>query len=155
MALPKKSLVVKKSTIPNAGKGVFTKKFIPKGTRIVEYKGKVITWKDAEKMADSENGYVFHFTNNYCLDARRTKKSVAGFVNDARGMVRLEGLKNNTEYVTVKKRCFIEATKNIPAGSELFVGYGAEYWRVIRYNARIDEENQAKNVKKSVASKKE
>jgi uncharacterized protein len=152
MALPKKNLVVKKSTIPNSGKGVFTKKFIPKGTRIVEYKGKVITWKEAERMADSENGYVFHFTNKYCLDARTTKQSVAGFVNDAKGLIRPDGLKNNTEYVTEKKRCFIDATKDIPAGSELFVGYGSEYWRVIRYNARIDEENQKKKVRRGEAS---
>ena len=31
MALLEKQLYVKKSTIPNAGKGLFTKKFIPKG----------------------------------------------------------------------------------------------------------------------------
>ena len=148
MTLPKKTLVVKKSTIPNSGKGLFTKKFIRKGTRIVEYKGKVITWKEAERLADSENGYVFHFTNNYCIDARDTKKSVAGYVNDARGITRVDGLKNNTEYVTKKKQCFIDATKNIPAGAELFVGYGAEYWKVIRYNARIDRENALSAQKK-------
>jgi len=38
MALLEKQLVVKRSAIPNSGKGLFTKKFIPKGTRIVEYK---------------------------------------------------------------------------------------------------------------------
>lgn len=148
MVLPKKDIVVKRSTIPNSGKGLFTKKFIPKGTRIVEYKGKVITWKEAERLADSENGYIFHFTNSYCIDARNTKKSVAGFVNDAQGLTRVEGLKNNTEYITEKKRCFIDATKDIPAGAELFVGYGAEYWRVIRSNARIDQENKKKVRKK-------
>lgn len=140
MMPPNKKLVIKKSSLPNAGKGLFTKVFIPKGTRIVEYKGKVVTWKEVENMAESENGYVFHFTNKYCLDARGTKKSVAGFVNDAKGIARLEGLKNNTAYVTEKKRCFIDATKDIPVGAELFVGYGPEYWKVIRYNARIDRE---------------
>jgi uncharacterized protein len=140
MVLTKKSLVVKKSTIPNSGKGVFTKKNIQKGTRIAEYKGRVVTWKEVVKMAESENGYVFHFNNQYCLDARKTKTSVAGFINDAKGIVRLKGVRNNTEYVTEKKRCFIEAIRDIPAGAELFVGYGNEYWRVIRYNARVDRE---------------
>jgi len=40
MALLKKQLYIKKSGIPNAGKGLFTKKPIPKGTGIIEYTGK-------------------------------------------------------------------------------------------------------------------
>ena len=63
MALLEKLIRVKKSTIPGAGKGLFTKGAIKKGTRIVEYKGKRVTWKEVEKMADDRNGYVFHFTN--------------------------------------------------------------------------------------------
>ena len=152
MAFPKKNLVVKKSTLPQAGNGLFTKVFIPKGTRIVEYKGKVVTWKEVVKMAESENGYVFHFNNKYCLDARGVKNSAARFVNDAKGIARLKGLANNTEYVTEKKRCFIEAIKDIPAGAELFVAYGPEYWKAIRYNAHIVKENQKKAVKKALTS---
>ena len=52
MALLEKQLVIKKSTIPGAGKGLYTKKPIKKGNRIVEYKGKVSTWKEV----DSDNG---------------------------------------------------------------------------------------------------
>ncbi|MDZ7649405.1 MAG: hypothetical protein U5K54_20855 [Cytophagales bacterium] len=47
--------------MPGAGKGLFTKVSILKGTRIVEYKGKIVTWKEVEAMADERNGYVFHF----------------------------------------------------------------------------------------------
>lgn len=150
MALLEKSLIVKKSTIPNSGKGLFTKVLIKKGTRIVEYKGKVVTWKDVEKMADYRNGYVFYFNSKYCIDAWETKKSVAGFANDARGITRAEGLKNNSEYVTEKKHCFIEASKDIPAGSEIFVGYGADYWQVIRYNVKLEQENRKKAGKKAL-----
>lgn len=150
MALLEKSLIVKKSTIPGSGKGLFTKVMIPKGTRIIEYKGKVVTWREVEKMADYRNGYVFYFTSKYCIDAWETKKSIAGFANDARGITRVEGLKNNCEYVTEKKRCFIEATKDIPKGSEIFVGYGAEYWQVIRYNVRLEQENRRKAGKKAL-----
>ena len=71
------NLVVKKSTLPGAGKGLFTKVFIPKGTRVIEYKGEVLTWKEVEKMADDRNGYVFYFSSKYCLDAWKTKKSIA------------------------------------------------------------------------------
>lgn len=148
MALQEKNLVVKKSTLPGAGKGLFTKVLIPKGTRIVEYKGKIVTWKEVEDMAEDRNGYVFFFNNQYCIDAWKTKKSVAHFANDARGLVRLPGVTNNTEYVTEKKRCYIEASKNIPAGSEIFVGYGAEYWQAIRYNIRLEQKNREKEGKK-------
>jgi uncharacterized protein len=149
MALLEKYLVVKKSLIPDAGKGLFTKVDIKKGTRIVEYKGKVVTWKQVEKMADDRNGYVFFFNNKYCIDAWQTKKSVAHYANDANGITRIEGLKNNAEYVTEKKRCYIEAMKDIPAGSEIFVGYGGEYWQVIRYNIRLEQKNKEKEGKKN------
>ena len=45
MPLLEKHLVIKRSKIPGAGKGLFTKKFIEKGTRIVQYKGKLTVWK--------------------------------------------------------------------------------------------------------------
>jgi SET domain-containing protein len=145
MALLGKNLVVKKSTLPGAGKGLFTKVFIPKGTRIAEYKGEVVTWKQVEQMADDRNGYVFYFNSRYCIDAWKTKKGVAHFANDARGIVRVPGITNNSEYVTEKKRCYIEATRDIPAGSEIFVGYGGDYWRAIRYNIRLEESNKKKS----------
>ncbi len=148
MALLEKKLIVKKSTLPGAGKGLFTKVFIPKGTRIVEYKGEIVTWKEVEKMADDRNGYVFFFNNQHCIDAWKTKKGVAHYANDARGIVRVEGVKNNSEYVTEKRRCYIEATRDIPAGSEILVGYGGEYWQVIRYNIRLEQKNREKAGKK-------
>ncbi len=148
MALLEKSLLVKKSTLPGAGRGLFTKVAIAKGSRIVEYKGKIVTWKDVEKMADDRNGYVFFFNSKYCIDAWQTSKSVAHFANDAMGITRIEGVRNNSEYITQKKRCYIEATKDIAAGAEILVGYGAEYWQVIRYNIRLEQRNREKAGKK-------
>ncbi|MBS1487638.1 MAG: SET domain-containing protein [Bacteroidetes bacterium] len=146
MALLEKKLMVKKSTLPGAGRGLFTKVDIKKGTRIVEYKGEVVTWREVEKMADDRNGYVFYFSSRYCIDAWKTKKSVAHFANDAQGIVRVPGIKNNSEYVTQQKRCFIEATRNIPKGSEILVGYGGDYWRAIRYNIRLEQKDNSKKI---------
>jgi hypothetical protein len=148
MALLEKKMVIKKSTLPGAGKGLFTKVFIPKGTRIVEYKGEIVTWKEVQKMADDRNGYVFFFNNQYCIDAWKTKRGIAHYANDAKGLVRIEGLKNNSEYVTEKKRCYIEASRDIPAGAEILVGYGGEYWQAIRYNIRLEQRNKEKEGKK-------
>ncbi|HRE65934.1 MAG TPA: SET domain-containing protein [Cyclobacteriaceae bacterium] len=152
MALLEKKMVIKKSSLPGAGKGLFTTVFIPKGTRIVEYKGQIVSWKEVEKMADDRNGYVFFFNNQYCIDAWKTKKGIAHYANDAQGLVRIEGVKNNAEYVTEKKRCYIEAARDIPAGSEILVGYGGEYWQAIRYNIRLEQRTKEKEGKK--ASKK-
>ena len=149
MALLEKSLIVKKSRLPGAGRGLFTKVAIKKGTRVVEYKGKVVAWKEVEKMADYRNGYVFYFNSKYCIDAWQTKKSVAHFANDAMGITRIEDIRNNAEYVTEKKRCYIEASKDIPKGAEILVGYGAEYWQVIRYNIRLEQKNREKEGKKA------
>ena len=149
MALLDKHLYVKKSTLPKAGKGLFTKVFIPKGTKVTEYKGEVLTWKEVGKMAEYRNGYVFYFSKNYVIDAWKTKKGIAHYANDAKGLVRVEGLKNNCEYDTKKRRCFVVATQDIPPGSEILVGYGAEYWQVIRYNIRLDEKRKKKKSLKS------
>ena len=136
MALLEKHLYVRKSLLSGAGRGLFTKVLIPKGTRIVEYKGEIRTWKEVEKMPDERNGYVFYFNLRYVIDAWRTKKSVAHFANDAQGLTRVKGINNNADYATHGKRCFIESVRDIPAKSEIFVDYGREYWQAVRYNIR-------------------
>lgn len=144
MALLEKHLYVKKSSLPGAGRGLYTKVPIKKGTRIVEYKGEILTWKEVEKMPDYRNGYVFYFNLKYVIDAWKTKKSVAHFANDAMGIIRVPGVKNNSEYDTEGKRCYIVATRDIPARSEILVSYGAEYWRAIRSNIREEQKKQEK-----------
>jgi len=149
MAYLEKHLIVKKSTIPGAGKGLFTKVDVPKGTWIVEYKGEILTWKEVEKMADHRNGYVFHVFNTHVIDAWNYLKAVARYANDARGISRVEGLTNNSEYHVHKRRCYIKAIRNIPAGSEILVDYGREYWQAIRDNIREEEKERAKAKKKA------
>ncbi len=137
MALLEKQLYVKKSGIPGAGKGLFTKEFIPKGTRIVEYKGRRTLWKDV-KDDDGKNGYLFYINRNNVIAALPATKTLARYANDARGMVRIKGVLNNSDYVVDDKKVFIEASKDIPATAEILVDYGREYWQVIRHNLRVD-----------------
>ena len=141
MALLEKQLFVKRSTIPGAGKGLFTRKFIPKGTRIVEYKGKASTWKEV-KHNDGKNGYIFYINRNYVIDAASYKKALGRYANDAHGLQKLKGINNNSEYMTDKLRVFIEAKTSIPAGTEILVDYGKEYWSVIRYNIRLGKKEK-------------
>ncbi|HCM77588.1 MAG TPA: SET domain-containing protein-lysine N-methyltransferase [Cytophagales bacterium] len=149
MALLEKQLYTKKSTLPGAGKGLFTKKKIKKGTRIVEYKGEILTWKEVKKLADDRNGYVFYISSKRCIDAWNYKKALGRYANDAKGLARIKGIKTNSEYVIDGKKCFIEAIKDIPAKSEIFVEYGSDYWKVVRENLKIDKELEKENGKKA------
>jgi len=131
MALLEKQLVVKRSTIPGAGKGLFTKKFIPKGTRIVEYKGRITSWKDADH-DDGNNLYLFYIKRNHVIDARPYKKALARYCNDANGFSKVPGLKNNSTYVSDGLKAYVEATRDIPAGAEILVDYGKKYWQTLK-----------------------
>ena len=142
MALLEKQLRVKRSRLPGAGRGLFTTKFIPKGTRIVEYKGRVSRWKEADH---EDNGNIYYVNRNHVIDARPFEKALARYANDARGLTRAKGLANNAEYEEEGLKVYIKSTKDIPAGSEIFVGYGKEYWDVIRHNLRQDELKKKKH----------
>ena len=133
MPLLENQLIVKRSTLKGAGKGLFTTKEIPKGKKIVEYKGKVVKWKDVDSR-DGLNGYIYYVNRNHVIDAFPSKEAFARYANDAKGIVRTPGLNNNCTYRIEGVRVFIFAMKNIAAGSELFVGYGKEYWDIIREN---------------------
>jgi uncharacterized protein len=136
MALLEKQLVVKRSSLPGAGKGLFTKKPIPKGTRIVEYKGRVTSWKDADHR-NGGNGYIYYVKRYHVIDALPYKKALARFANDARGMNRVKGITNNSQYLEDGLKVYIQSTKDIPANAEIFVGYGKEYWDVIKDNLKL------------------
>lgn len=135
MALLEKQLEIKESNIPNAGLGLFTKKFIAKGTKIVQYKGKRRTWKDVKN--EDGNFYIFYVTRSHIIDANNYKKSFARYINDAGGLKKVKGCTNNTEFVREGDKVFVLAIKDIAAEGELFVGYGKEYWEVIRQNFKL------------------
>ena len=155
MPLLEKQLVVKRSTLPGAGKGLFTKKPIPKGTRIVEYKGKVTSWKDADHQGGG-NGYIYYVKRYHVIDALPRPKALARYANDARGMIRVKGITNNSDYVEDGLKVYIQSFKDIPANGEIFVGYGKEYWDVIRENIRAEKqkEKEARKKQKPVKRKK-
>ncbi len=131
MALLEKYLFIKKSKLPNAGKGLFTKKEIAKGTRIVEYKGKMCKWKNVKHL-DGYNGYLMYITRNAVIDALPATHTVGRYANDASGFSRMLGLKNNCEYVSEGNKCYIESKRSIKRGEELFVSYGKEFWQLQR-----------------------
>ena len=136
MAFLENQLLIKKSRLPGAGKGLFTKKFISKGSLITEYKGKITTWKEV-RHDNGTNGYIYYVKRNHVIDAAPYKKGFARYANDARGMIRVKGLTNNAAYIEQGLMVIIQSTRDIPAGGEIFVGYGKEYWDTMRENKRL------------------
>lgn len=131
------ALIVKKSLLPNAGKGLFTSKPIKKNSKIIEYKGEIIDWKEYEKrVKEDKDGYLFFINKNRCIDAYPTPGFKARYANDAAGLSRTPGLKNNAIYEVFGDKCFIVSTRDIAAGEEIFVQYGKDYWDCIRYNIK-------------------
>src|SRR6185436_7274533 len=96
-------LYIKKSSLPHSGKGLFTDKFIKRGTRIVEYTGDIISYNEYdERVQKNHYGYLF----------------------------------------------YINKFKNITEHAEILVGYGAGYWRDIKYNKRLEAREKRKKLKK-------
>lgn len=135
MPLLEKQLFVRRSTLKGAGKGLFTSKPIGRGAKIVEYKGTICTWKEVDHRK-GRNGYIYYVNRNHVIDAWHDKKALARYANDARGIVRSDGVRNNCRYDNIGLRVYIVAMKDIPAGEEILVGYGKEYWDIISENLR-------------------
>ena len=131
MTLFEKHLFLKKSHIPGAGKGLFTRIDISKGQLIVEYKGKLVLWKDV-KDEDGYNAYLFKLNRQNAIDGKNYLKSFGRYANDARGFSKILGLRNNSEYVVIKNKCFLSATRKIHKGEEILIPYGKAYWDLMR-----------------------
>lgn len=143
MAFLEKELFIAESTIPGAGMGLFTRVAIPKGTRIVEYKGKISTWSEVDSQ-DGLNPYIYYVSDEHVIDAAKRTKSLARYINDARGFKKIKGLTNNAYYIEDGTRVFVDAYKDIPAGAEILVSYGKEYWDVLKKNFKELEQEKKK-----------
>jgi SET domain-containing protein len=124
-----RSLIVKPSQLPGAGMGLFTHIDIPKGGRIVEYAGRRKRWKDVKHL-DGHNGYLLRLSRTTAIDAKPKRSGKGRYANDAMGLARVPGLRNNAEYLIYGNRVFIEATRHIRKGEEILVGYGKEFWNL-------------------------
>ena len=140
-------LVIKKSTLPEAGKGLFTKSLIPAGTHIIEYKGRVTTWNEV-KETEADNAYIMYVNRDHVINALPYKKALARYANDAKGVGKIRGLRNNAVYATVKKRVYIKATREIKPGEEILVDYGKSYWQTMKENKKIDKQKERETDKR-------
>ncbi len=105
-------LEFKKSGIHNYG--AYAKKPIVKGVRIIEYIGRPLTKKKAQKELDDGNGYVFTINKHFDIDGS-VEWNPARFIN--------HGCDTNAESDILKDRVWIMATRNIKKGEEVLYNY--------------------------------
>ena len=109
--------VVRRSKIH--GRGVFAARTIPKGTRIVEYRGRRISYELATELYPDEGGrpthtFLFELDNDMVIDAGQ-RGNAARWINHS--------CKPNCEAVDEDGRIFIEAIRTIRPGEELGYDY--------------------------------
>jgi SET domain-containing protein len=144
MGLTIEHLEVAKSGIPYTGKGLFTTKDISKGMITIEYTGEITTWEAVKN--EASNVYIYFVNEDHVIDANNFPDAIARYANDARGLTRIRGLKNNSTFVNIEGRVYIKAIQDIPAGSEILVNYGKDYWDTVKKNQRIS--NKSKHLRK-------
>lgn len=129
---PRREAWVRRSQSPVHGYGLYARRPIPAGTRIIEYVGERITKAEAERrdtdrltrLAAGGDGcvYIFELNQRHDLDgnvrwneARRINHSCAP----------------NCEPKIIRGRIWIVALRDLAAGEELSYDYGFDYseWR--------------------------
>jgi SET domain-containing protein len=103
------------------GKGVFALRPIARGERIIEYKGEVISWREALRRhphdpADPNHTFYFHVDDERVIDAK-VGGNAARWINHACEP-------NCQADETDDGRIFIRALRDLTPGEELFYDYG-------------------------------
>ncbi|TAK87783.1 MAG: SET domain-containing protein [Aquabacterium sp.] len=115
---PVRSVQVKRSGVH--GKGVFAGRAFAKGETIIEYKGEVITWEEANRRhphdpKDPNHTFYFHLDDHWVIDGK-FNGNAARWINHA--------CDPNCEADEDDGRVFIKALRPIEPGQELFYDYG-------------------------------
>lgn len=116
----RRRIVVRNS--PIHGRGVFALRRIPQGARIIEYKGKLITDKEADRRygrmhEDSPHTMLFSLDGGWVIDATRRGNS-ARWINHS--------CAPNCEIEEEGRRVFIDARRDIRPGEELSYDYNLQ-----------------------------
>ncbi|HXC58809.1 MAG TPA: SET domain-containing protein-lysine N-methyltransferase [Steroidobacteraceae bacterium] len=124
-------LIVRRSKVH--GNGCFARKFIPKGTRIIEYLGERISHKEADARYEGDdvnNNHTFLF-----IADRRTVIDASNGGNEARWIN--HNCDGNCESEIEKSRVFVDARRDIQKGEEL--GYDYQIGRDKNDPPNVDE----------------
>jgi len=100
---------------PIHGQGGFATKFMPKGTRVVEYLGERISKAESVRRCEAQNWFIFGLDEEFDLDGN-VEWNPARFLNHSCGP--------NCEAVCEQGRVWIVALRYIQPGEEITFNYG-------------------------------
>ena len=117
-AARRKPYAVRRSAIH--GRGVFATETIPRGERIIEYKGQRVSWDEAMKRPDSDpddpaHTFLFELEDGRVIDAR-VRGNAARWINHSCAP-------NCVTFEDDNGHVFIQAKRKINPGEELSYDY--------------------------------
>ena len=122
---------VARSTIPNAGEGLFANTNIPKGYDFEPYIGQVMSKEEVDKKYPGNNTFA-----EYVIDIQDSRLFIDG-VDEWTYLARFANTslggrpKNNAKFVETRGDVnfpFLRATRDIMKGDEIIADYGDNYW---------------------------
>ncbi|MDF3819195.1 SET domain-containing protein-lysine N-methyltransferase [Leptospira sp. 96542] len=114
--------IVKPSSIPGIGMGLFTKQTLYKGDTVGFYAGKIITDDEAESPKYIDSKYLLWICKDWWIYGEGKLSNYTRYINHSD--------KPNAELVTSVrwKTARFRVLKTIPEGGEIFFDYGKDYW---------------------------
>jgi len=122
--------VVRQSSIPGAGKGLYADRDYKSKEFVAYYRGVMKDQEDKE----SDRVYAWHFPGGYFLDAGDVENSVARYVNspDQSHRKNVKRRYHKLDHPVVGKYyedlMWYETTKPVKKGEEFFISYGPGFW---------------------------
>src|SRR6516225_505313 len=105
------------------GLGLFATAPIKKGAFIVEYKGRMLTTEQADKLDARGSRYLYEINSRWTID-ETSRKNLGRYVNHS--------CRPNAETHTIGHKVIIRAIKNIRTGDEITYNYGRDYLTNVR-----------------------
>ena len=128
------SLQVKKSNIPSAGEGLFANRAIPSGTKVIEFKGKLLSFEDQVAIPPEKRGYIIQITNSIyldCYDYANHPYACKCYASKANSPLETQFKANCRLVVCTRTRtCSLDAIRNIEAGEELMYPYNDNSYKM-------------------------
>jgi len=112
---------------PIHGNGVFALVDIPKGTELIEYRGKRLTHAQADRLyantSDSGHTFLFTLNDNYVIDAN-SEGNIARWINHSCAPNCRALVEENTDGNPRNDKVVIESIRALREGEELTYDYG-------------------------------
>ncbi len=112
---------------PIHGNGVFAAADIPSGTRLIQYKGQLLTHAQSDRLypgsADTGHTFLFSLNDDYVIDANRDGNS-ARWINHSCAPNCEAVVDEHAGGDARRDRVFIESIRDLRKGEELTYNYG-------------------------------